>query len=147
MCQRLQQRAYPVKICSPCQEKHWASQLLVRQASVTKRLSKKCVTCIVNHFPCDVAQNQVGVSLVFLQCNMSNNSQDISLLVPIFSPRSLSPYTPIGPASLLFSLPNAPILADAVSLSIGRAPASLAGSLAAVTLSKVGVPVLLSCWF
>ena len=29
MCQRLEQRAYPIEICSPCQEKHWAGQLFV----------------------------------------------------------------------------------------------------------------------
>ena len=33
-CQQLEQRAYPVKICTSCWEKHRASQLFVCQASI-----------------------------------------------------------------------------------------------------------------
>ena len=55
----------------PCQDllslsrKHWAGQLFVRQAAVYGRPSRKCVSCIVNHSPCNAARNQVGISLVF----------------------------------------------------------------------------------
>ena len=85
----------------------------------------------------------------FLQCIVSNNLQDVSLLILIFFSRSPSPCTPIDPASLLFSPPQgfpiALIIADAVFPSVGRALASLAGSPAIAAPSKVSVPVPLSC--
>ena len=112
---------------------------------MTERPSKKCVSCIVNHSPCNVAQNQVGITLGFFWCIVSNNLQDVSLLVSIFFSRSPLSYTPVDPASLPSSPPNALVLADAVFLLIGQAPASVAGFPAAAALFKVSVPVSLFC--
>ena len=75
---------------------------------------------------------------------MANNLQDTALLVLIFSSCSPSPYTPVGPVSLLSSPPNAPISMSAVFLLIGQAPASLAGSPAVAALFKISVLVFLS---
>ena len=76
---------------------------------------------------------------------VANDLQDFSLLILIFFPCSLLPYTLVGLVSFLSSPPNTPVLANAISLLIGQALASLAGSPAAVAPSKVSVPVLLSC--
>ena len=91
---------------------------------------------------CCLKSGMIWFCLVWLI--VANDLQDISLLVSIFCPRSPLPYTPVGLASLSSSPLNAPVSADAVSLSVGRAPASLAGSPAAAALSKVSVLVPLS---
>ena len=65
-CQRLEQQAYLVDICFPYEKKHCAGQLYVCQAFLTGCLSKKCVSCIASHFPCNIARNKVSMNFLFL---------------------------------------------------------------------------------
>ena len=76
--------------------------------------------------------------------------QDICLLVPIFSPCSLLPYTRAGPASFLSSLPSsfpsAFIFLSIVFLLVGRAPASSSGCTARLVAFEVGCTCFLPIW-
>ena len=146
-CLQLKQRAYPVEIYSPCQKKHRAEQAYVCQASITGHSLKKCVSCIVSHFPCNVAHNKICIVLVLLQLSQIDARQDVLLLIPIFSPYSPSPYTLVGllsvPLSLLVAQTFLTIaqvfsLVGSVNLIVGLASVGSAGSPSGCALSKVG---------
>ena len=62
--ERLEQRSLAQNPCSPCRLRLERGDQVHCTASLTGHPSKKCVECILNHVPCDVAR--VNVSPLFV---------------------------------------------------------------------------------